>query len=229
MTTPPVLTNNDPERNLRGASAVRYGIARYLKESYETVRNRCLNVWQMPGNDLPAIRKFSPFDHHQIANGLGPILGVEPISSSRYKVSDHNSFGSEEFRPMYSMRVTVWLYSPDDETGNPLSNARSLVIRQRDDQLAILKTALLARPSLNTDILTLQIDSLQEAYLTPTPVDNNSKRWLIAGQLSFDVQADEWVTVDAIGRVIGPGSIGVETEVLLKEDGPQFPNIDRLP
>lgn len=230
MTTPPPqLSNEDPHTNLRGASAVRYGIARYLKSTYEETRNRCLNSWKMPGNQLPAITQFSPFDQYQTTNNTGPILGVDPVSSSQYKVSDHNEFGSEEYRPTYSMRVTVWLYSQDDETGNPLPGARSSVIRQRDDQLAILKTALLARPSLGTDILLFKASTLQEAYLAPTPADNNSKRWLIAGQLSFDVVADEWVTTDAIGRVIGPDSIGVETEVLLKEDRPQFPNVNRFP
>lgn len=230
MTTPPpVLTNEDPNRHLRGASAVRYGIAKHIRENYEEVRNRCLNAWKMSGNELPGIGTFSPFDNVQITNNDRPLLGVDAVSSSQYVVSDHNEFGSEEFRPTYSMRVTVWLYSQNDETGNPLDGARTLVTRQRDDQLAILKTILLRQPSLGTDILLFKARTLSETYLSPTPAPNNSKRWLIAGQLSFDVQADEWATIDAIGRVVGTDNIGVDTEVLLNEDRPQFPNLNRLP
>lgn len=230
MSTPiPDLTNEDPNRHLRGASAVRYGIAKHIRDNYESVRNRCLNAWKMPGSELPPIGVFSPFDNVQITNNDKPLLGVDAVSSNQYVVSDHNEFGSEEFRPTYSMRITIWLYSQNDETGNPLDGARTLVTRQRDDQLAILKTILLREPSLGTDILLFKARSLSETYLSPSAAPNNSKRWLIAGQLSFDVQADEWVTIDALGRVVGTDNIGVDTEVLLADDKPFFHNVNRLP
>ena len=230
MTTPPTpdMSLNDPNRSLRGASAVRYGVAKYLKDSYTETRNRCLNAWQLPANELPPISVFSPFDLVQITNGDKPILGVDPVSSSQYKATEQNTFGSTEYRPTYGMRVTIWLYSPDDDTGNPLDGSRMHVIRQRDDQLAVLKSAILSRPSLGTETLYVSTDTMQETYLPPTPAPNNSKRWLIAGQLSFDVQADEWVTFDALGRVSGT-KIGVDTEVLLREDRPPFNNVNLLP
>lgn len=227
-TPPPDMNLADPNRTLRGASAVRYGIAKYLKDSYTETRNRCLNGWKMQGSELPPIAIFSPFDNIQITNNDKPMLGVDPVTSGQYKTSDRNVYGSNEYRPTYSMRVTIWLFSPNDESGNPLDAARTQVIRQRDDQLAVLKTAILARPSLATETLYVPAETIQETYLAPTAAPNNSKRWLIAGQLSFDVQADEWVTFDAVGRVVG-SKIGVDTEVLLNHDRPPFNNVNLLP
>ena len=228
MTTPPIPPRADPTRHLRGASAVRYGVAKYLKDVYADTRIRCLNAWKIGGEELPPIDMFSPFDVIQIANGDKPMLGVEPGTSGQYMATDRNTYGSDEYRPTYSMRVTLWLFSPNDESGNPLSNARTLVIRQRDDQMAVVKTALLGRPSLGTETLYLQAGSLQETYVPPIPAPNNSRRWLATGQLSFDVQADEWVTFDAVGVVAG-SKIGVDTEVLLNEDRPPINNVGVFP
>lgn len=224
MTTPP--PHNDPKRMFRGASAVRYAVAKSIKDQYKEARNRCLNAWQMPGKDLPAIEAFSPFDVIQSVQGQLAVLGVEITSNNTFRKTDHNEYGSEEFRPTYSVRVTVWCQSQTDDEGGPISPSRELLIRQRDDQLALLRGIILARPSLGTETMEVKIASLSETYLPPTPTPNNSKRWIVPGQLAFDVQADEWLTFDAVGHVV---ETGVETEVLLKPERPEFPNIDRLP
>lgn len=223
MTTP---SREDPRRIYRGATAVRFAISEAFKTAYPAMRNRFLNGWEAAATDLPAIANFTPFDQIEWKQNSGPTLGVEVVNTAQFKKTDHNAYGSEEYRPTYSVRVTIWINSPNDDSGAPISPARELTIRQRDDQLAILRGILLASPSLGTETMAVNLGTLAEAYPIATPMDNVSKRWLVPGQLTFDVQADEWLTFTALGHVV---ETGIETEVLLRPEAAKYPNIDLLP
>lgn len=220
------MSLEDPRGQFRGATGVRYAISQFLKTEYPKMRLRALNSWNLPATDLRPIESFSPFDRTEMATNSKPILGVEPVNTSEFRHTDKSDYASDEYRTTYNMRVTFWLHSPNDESGHPLPASREKAIRERDDQMAVIRATLLSRPSLGSDVLLFQPRSLSEAYLPPTPVPNNSERWVIGGQLTFDVVADEWVTFTALGRV---GEVGVETEVMLDTSAPDFSNISKLP
>ena len=223
MTTPQNPLD-DPVRMGRGPTAVRYAVARYLKDAYPTMRQRALNQWKIKPLELPSIEKFTPIEAIEIASNSGPILSVEVRNASNIKATDLTDYGSVEYRVPYDVRIGIYLYSQSSETGIAAAPQRASAVRMRDDQVQVIRACLLDRQSLGTDFLTAQPSTLSISYQAPTPVGNNSERWAISGELAIEVVADEYNTLTALGRV---GETGVEAEIILDNEKPGFPYLGK--
>lgn len=217
---------DDPKRMGRGPTAVRYAVARYLKDSYPTMRNRALNQWIAKPGELPSIASFSPVEVIEVAPNSAPVLGVEVRNKSNLKATELSDYGSMEYRANYDVRIGIYLYSEDTEAGVNVAPARPSAIRQRDDQMEILVACLLDRQSLGTDFLTAQPNTINMSYPVPVPTNNTSKRWAITGEIAIEVVADEWNTRTALGKV---GETGVDAEIILDNEKPGFPYLGNVP
>lgn len=218
MTTP--NPNDDAKRMGRGASALRYAVARYLKDAYPDMRMRALNQWHIKPEELPSIHSFTPVEIIEITSNTKPVLGVEVRNTSQLRASELNDYGSMEYRATYDVRIGVYLYNRTTEEGISVANSRGDAIRQRDDQIQIIRSCLTSRPSLGVDFLLAKPDTISISYPTPVPVNNNSDRWAISGEIAIDIVADEWDTLTAYGKV---QETGVETEIMLDTAQPGFP------
>ena len=220
MTTPQGNPLDDPKRMGRGASMVRYAVARYLKDVYPDMRMRALNQWHIAPEELPSIASFTPVEVIEINANTKPVLGVEVRNTSQLRATELNEYGSMEYRAVYDVRIGVYLYNRTTEEGVSANHARGEAIRQRDDQTQIIRSCLTSRPSLGTNTLTARADTISITYPTPVPTNNNSDRWAISGEIAIDIVADEWDTLTALGTV---KETGVDAEVLLDTTQPGWP------
>lgn len=217
------------QRVMRGAIPIRYATALYLKDSYPEARRQALRTWEgIEPTELPSIELFSPFELNELVTGAKPRLGIEVSRATQFSRTDVSDLGENEYRARYNTKITFWLYSQSDEAGTALSNARSNALRQRDDNMAILRACLLGKPSLSTDWLYLDEGSYTEEYFAATPVPNNSQRWATGGQITFDVQADEMLALSALNDTELPNTFIIETEVFLEDRSSLVTNIDKL-
>lgn len=226
MTTPQNPLD-DPRRMGRGPTVVRYAVARYLKDSYPAMRLRALNQWRTKPTDLPSIDVFSPIEQIEISSGSKPILGVEVRSAGNIKATELNDYGSMEYRVPYDVRISIYLYSQRNDAGIAIEQSRANAIRQRDDQLQIIRACLLDRPSLGTEDLTVQPSTISLNYPTPAPVSNNDT-WAISGEIGVEIIADEWNTLTALGKV---EETGVEAEIKLEDPrrDREYPYLGNVP
>lgn len=217
---------DDPTRAGRGPTAVRYAVARYLKDSYPAMRQRAVNQWRIKPGDLPSIASYSPLEVVEIGPNEGPIVGVEVRNKGQFKATELNEYGSMEYRVVYDVRIGVYLYSQLDEAGVIAAPARASATRQRDDQIQVLLMCLLDRQSLGTDFLTVQPNTANVTYPVPVATNNNSGRWAVSGEIAVEIVADEWNTLTALGKV---GETGVEAEILLDTEKPGYPYLGNVP
>ena len=183
------------------------------------MRRLALNTWPgMHGSALPSIEEFYPTDVTGLVTNAKPVLGVEVQRTNEFDRVGINTVAEEEYQVRYSVRVIFYLYSQSNPEGISVEAARSNAIRQRDDNMAILRACLLDRPSLGTSFLYLDENTLTEEYFQPTPVANNSQRFAIGGMLSADVRSDEQQAREALNDVTMPNVFTVDIEVVSLED-----------
>ena len=199
---------------MRGATPVRMGVAKYLKDAFPVRRKMALASWKptLPVGELPEIMVYNPFDNITLPSNSSPIVGVDAKSASEFRRTDTLD-GADEYRAKYNVVVTLWAYSLGDAVGASMGPQRASAIRIRDDLTAILVSCLLDRPSLATETLLLDEGSMEVNYLDSVPTPNNSQRYFSGSQIAFDVQSDEYQIHSPLNDITKPNVFDVTAEV----------------
>lgn len=183
----------------RGVTPIRAGIAMYLAENYKVMRQRALREWGADADTVPQIRVFNPYDNFDLSPERAPILGIDVNRSSRFDVTGIDQ-GAFEHRPRYNVRLSMWVYSPETESGESLPNARPSVIRMRDDMVAIVRACIFDRPTFGTKFLNFDKSTYTESYNPAFPAPTKSQRYYAGGQATFDVLSEDWLTDTMLGE-----------------------------
>lgn len=216
---------------MRGATTVRIGVAKYFKDAYPDMRARLIRSWDANPADIPMIEVFNPFDNTAMSGDSAPILGVDVGRSTSFGQTDIEPGAVDEYRPKYSVTITAWVWSRRDDEGAAMEAQlnRASVIRMRDDMTAILQAILLDRPSMGTEWLCTIPSSLTVEYPEPSPSGTNNQRWLACGRLLFDVQYDEHQLRTSLNDPLKPRRHIIEAEVDNTGRDSVFNNIGKYP
>jgi hypothetical protein len=146
--------------------------------------------WAIPNWQLPLPQANDAYD--PMTASVYPIVGSLVSRSTNWARIDINENAEEVYEASYSMRVFLWAMTCVDPNGVWEDPMYDSAMRTRDDLLAIMKSAILAKPSLGKKgIVTVNEKTLTEDYLDAVKPHQDNPRWIAGGMLSFDMKMSE--------------------------------------
>lgn len=178
---------------MRSATNARAYIEDHLSIEMPKLITAARAQWNVADWQLPMPTAYNAYDPLSVS--VYPIVGSLVSRSTGWARVDINDHAEEVYEAYYSMRVFVWAltgYNPDPNVQAWEQPEYDSAMRIRDDLLAIMKSCILATPSLGKKgIVKVNERTMTEDYLEAIKLSTQNNRWAAGGVLSFDMQVTE--------------------------------------
>jgi len=194
----------------RGETAIRRQMAYYFSQ-YVPVYLATLIEQNSDLDDYkqPIPKTYDAYDPLDTKDGTYPVIGMYINGSTDYRIIDYLPSGAAEFNAIYEVTIFVAVVTAQigldaDGVAEMHYPTRETTMRQRDDLLNAVVTAILNSPSLGTANTEspMQVDLQNMRKATPEPMKlqgPGNPRWVNTGLITINLSKWESTAVPIIG------------------------------
>lgn len=175
---------------MRGSTDVRAQIETFLSGNMPPYIIAARSEWQLEDWQLPTPARFDAYD--PLETSVWPTVGSLVSKTSGWTM-DGIVDGAEHYSATYQVEVFLWVKTPERPEDNYREgNDYEQTLRLRDDEIALLRTCLLAKPSLGSDGKMYMVEgTLNEDYSAAVKLSQEAPYWVAGGTLSFAMKVSE--------------------------------------
>ena len=179
MTTPNLLPH--------GVSMMRKHMADHLAEALPPLIDAAREQYELEDWQLPYPLKYNAYD--PLSADIYPCVGMFVTNSTAWTRVDINEMAEEVYEARYPVGVFLWVITPVLPDGGYESPQYDAAIRLRDDMTALLRSALLATPSLGSGgAMAVDERTVREDYPDAIKLSTQNDRYAAGGIINCEVR-----------------------------------------
>lgn len=176
---------------MRGAGTARKIIADFLASDLPPYITLARTQWALQSWQLPVPVRYDSYDPLTVS--AYPMVGSLVTRTREWVRNDITSAAEEVYQATYSVVLFVWVKTAYDSVAQKYEEPEyDSALRQRDDLLALMRTCILAKPSLGEPgVSRVDENTLSEDYLDAIKSNDQNPRWMAGGTITFDMSLVE--------------------------------------